>query len=157
MAFQFGVRSAVAVGRLTDLGPREGAAVTCLRLWCDSPEGRRKVRNDFAQLRGAMAGDAALHALDEVCSLCVFHGRRAFARHGPGWQCLGADEACLANLVALATEGEREDALLIATRLVRPDFSQDLVAAAHALGLALLRGSPDATRRAATAHPERLH
>lgn len=157
MTMQFGMRGAAPVGKVTDLGPLEAAAVICLRLWCDSPEGRRKVRDDFSQLLGTMAGDAALHAFDEFCNLCVLHGRRAFARHDPACECLGADEACLAHLVALATEGEREDAMLIATLLVRPDVSLHLVAAAQALGMALLRVSLKATRRAAAAHSDRLH
>lgn len=157
MTMQFGMRGAAPVGKVADLGPLEAAAVSCLRLWCDSPEGRRKVRDDLSQILGPMAGDAVLHAIEEFCSLCALHGRRALARHDPACQCLGADEACLAHLVALATEGEREDALLIATLLVRPDVSLHLVAAAQALGLALLRGSLKATRHAAAAQPDRLH
>lgn len=157
MTIQFGMRGAAPVGRVVGLGPLEAAAVSCFRLWCDSPAARRKVRDDLSQIPGPMAGDAVLHAIEEFCCLCARHGRLALARHDPACQCRGAEEACLANLVALATEGEREDALLIATLLVRPDASRHLIAAAQVLGLALLRMSLKATRHAATAHPDRLH
>ena len=41
-------------------------------------------------------------------------------RHSIECRCLGGDEACFANLVATAAEGEREDALLMATLMVEP-------------------------------------
>ena len=67
-------------------------------------------------------------------------------RHAADCACLGADEACFANFIATATTGEREDALLMAMLLVRPDVAPQLCAVAMNLGLALkqmlLRSAP---------------
>jgi hypothetical protein len=151
------MRGAAAVGRLADLAPLEAATVIYLRLWCDGPDGRRQVRDELCGMLGPRAGGDALSAFDTLCGLCARHGRRAFLRHDPGCQCLGADEACLANLVALSAEGDREDALLIATLLVRADLSLHLFAAAQAFGLALCRMSLAAVPRGAPARPPRFH
>ena len=58
-------------------------------------------------------------------------------RHGGGCPCLGADEAAFAQLVQTATEGEREDALMLACCMVRPDLAPSLVHLAQMAGLAL--------------------
>ena len=58
-------------------------------------------------------------------------------RHHPKCPCLGADEACFANLVAEAVWGVREDAMLFAMLIVRADCAPGLVALAEQFGLAL--------------------
>ena len=60
-------------------------------------------------------------------------------RHHVTCECLGADESCFANFIGYASEGEREDALLIATTLVRPDMAPTLVGLAQDFGFALRR------------------
>ena len=60
-------------------------------------------------------------------------------RHGTDCPCLGADEACFARVVADASEGAREDAMLVAALMVRPDMAPAAVHLAEALGLALKR------------------
>jgi hypothetical protein len=72
-------------------------------------------------------------------------------RHGCACPCLGADEAAFARLVQTATEGEREDALMLACCMVRPDLAPGLVHLAQAAGLAL------AWALAARGRPGRLH
>ncbi len=157
MSKHVSIRGAAPVGHITDLEPLEATAVLYLRLWCDSPCAQQKVWNDLASGLGPVAGRQALNALEDLCGLCVRHGRRALMRHQPTCKCLGADEACFANLVALATEGEREDALLMATLLVRPDVSPHLAAAAQTLGLAIKRLALKPTHRATTAASQKLH
>ena len=78
-------------------------------------------------------------------------------RHQPRCKCLGADEACFANLVSYATEGDREDAMPIATLMVRPDFAPHLAAAAEVFGLGLKRMALCNNRRAAFDPPQTLH
>ena len=75
----------------------------------------------------------------------------------PSCTCLGADEACLANLIALATEGEREDALLIATLIVRADVAAHLMAAAQTFGLAIKRMALRLDHRGTVRPPRNLH
>lgn len=151
------IRGAAPVGQIADLPPLEAAAVACLRLWCAGAETQQQVWNDFAAALGAPAGRSAVGALEDLCDICVRHGRRALMRHQPSCMCLGADEACFANLVASAAEGRREDALLIAILLVRPDVSPQLAAAAQTFGLALKRMALRANRGVATVAPRQLH
>jgi hypothetical protein len=57
-------------------------------------------------------------------------------RHSLQCKYLGADESCFANFIATAATGEREDALLIATLLVRPDMAPLIASLANYVGLA---------------------
>lgn len=151
------MRGAAPVGRIDDLAPVEAAAVLYVRMWHDSPDAQRQIREDFAALLGPEAGDHALTAIADFCSLCARHGRRTFMHHHRDCHCLGADEACLASLVALAIDGERDDALLIETLRVRPDLSPHQVVAARTLGLTLQRLALTADRGAAAARTDIIH
>lgn len=127
------------VGHLQDLGPIEAGAVVYLRLWCDGPDAQAQVWNDFATALGPQNGRRALASFETLCGLCVQYGRRPLMRHDVNCTCLGADESCFAIFVGTASEGEREDALLIAMTLVRPDMAPALVGLAQEFGLALRR------------------
>jgi hypothetical protein len=150
-------RGGAPVGYVTELGPVEAGAVLYLRLWCNGADAQQQVWNDFAECLGVHHGRSALQSLEDLCQLCAKHGRRPLMRHHVSCKCLGADEACFANFVATATEGAREDAMLMATLLVRPDFAPCIVELAQSLGLALrkmsLRGHMHPTpRRTETLH-----
>ncbi|MEL6418599.1 MAG: hypothetical protein AAF088_21580 [Pseudomonadota bacterium] len=133
------MRGGAPVGYVTELEPIEAGAVLYLRLWCDGPESQAQVWNDFAVALGPKHGRKALESFERLCDLCVRHGRRPLMRHHVTCKCLGADESCFANFVGYAREGEREDALLIATTIVRPDMAPSLVGLAQEFGLALRR------------------
>ena len=60
-------------------------------------------------------------------------------RHGFECPCLGADESCFANLIVQAVDGDPEDAMLIASLLVRADMAHCAAALARDVGLALKR------------------
>ena len=62
-------------------------------------------------------------------------------RHHISCTCLGADESCFATFIGYASEGEREDALMLATTFVRADMAPLLVGLAQEFGLALQRMS----------------
>ncbi|GGH34195.1 hypothetical protein SAMN05444007_107104 [Cribrihabitans marinus] len=111
------------VGQLAHLDPLRARAVKCLRTWTDDPQTRT----------GAVA------AMSRICGLCASFGRRPLIRHAPDCAYLGADESCFATLVAAAADGAREDALLMACLIVRPDMAPVLAALAEDLGLALRR------------------
>lgn len=127
------------MGHVADLEKVESGAILYLRLWCDGPAAQARVWNDFAGALGPEAGRNALRAFEALCDLCARYGRRPLMRHPVNCKCIGADEACFANFVAAASEGDREDALLIATMLVRADIAMGLLAHAEAFGLALKR------------------
>lgn len=132
-------RGGAPVGFLTELNDLEADAVTYLRLWCDGHAGQSQVAFDFEAALGPQQGNKALRALEGLFDLCARHGRRPLMRHATTCKCLGADEACFANFVATAVTGEREDALMIAMLLVRPDIAPVVTSLAMEFGLALKR------------------
>lgn len=134
-------RGGAPVGFISELDPLEAGAVMYLRLWCSGPEYQSKVRDEFFSLLGPRLGHRALQSLDQLCDLCAREGRRPLMRHNVSCKCLGADESCFANFVAAAAQGENEDAIMIATLLVRPDLAPCLMALATQFGLALTRMS----------------
>lgn len=134
---KFPPRGAAPVGFVGELPMLETGFVIYLRLWCSGPEHQQQVEKDFRVSLGDERGTRALHSFEELCSLCVRHGRRPLMRHHINCKCLGADESCIANFVAAATEGDKEDAMFIATLLVRPDMTPHVTALAQEVGLAL--------------------
>ncbi|MCA0871215.1 hypothetical protein LCL97_10270 [Seohaeicola saemankumensis] len=132
-------RGGAAVGQLRHLDPVEAGAVLYLRLWSDGPAGQDNARSDFDIGLGADAGQTAFSALEQICGLCVRYGRRPLIRHHLSCSCVGADESCFANMVAAASQGDREDAIMMAALIVRADLAPCLAGLAESLGLALRR------------------
>jgi len=148
-------RGGAPVGYVAELGPVEAWAVRYLRLWCDGPDAQAQVWNDFASSLGSKRGRKALKAFECLCDVCVRHGRRPLMRHQVNCKCLGADESCFANFVGYATDGERDDAFLIATTIVRPDVAPMAVEYAQQFGFALrqmIKSTPQFNRGTTTIH-----
>lgn len=127
------------VGFLDELEPLEGLAVRYLRMWCEGPDHQGMVWQDFSRALGPSSGRAALKSFEALLDICLRQARRPLMRHKVGCACLCSDEACFATLLGYASEGQREDAFLIATALVRPDIAVALSALAEETGLALRR------------------
>lgn len=132
-------RGAAPIGHLAELDALEAASVIYLRLWSDGGDAQAQMQCAFSAMLGVDQGARAMRAFEDLCTLCATHGRRPLMRHGIGCTCLGADEACFAHFIATAAEGERDDAMLMATLLVRVDMAPVLVALATDVGLALKR------------------
>lgn len=130
-------RGGAAVGRLADLNPVEAGAVMYLRLWSEAAEGRSLAEGEMAS--GAEENARVFALLDQMFGLCARHGRRPLVRHGVTCACLGADENCFAQMVAAASEGARDDAMMMALLIVRPDLAPALVALSEQFGLVLRR------------------
>lgn len=145
-------RGGATVGYLEELGPVESGAVRFLRLWCDGPESRNQVRHECAAALGADQGRLAVQSLEHLCDLCVSHGRRPLMRHHVACKCLGADEACFAHFIGYASEGEREDAFLLAATIVNPNMAPALVGLAQSVGLALRRMALRSAHASETLH-----
>lgn len=139
-------RGGAPVGHIAELGPVEAGAIFYLRLWSDGPEAKSQVWNDFATALGAEKGRKALTAFETLSALCARYGRRPLMRHGLECKCVGADESCFANFIGYASEGAREDAMLMAINLVRPDMAPVLVGLAEEFGFALKRMAIKAER-----------
>ena len=136
------------VGHIETLQPLEGLSVRALRRWCDG--GAEALAEDLGWALGEDHGERAARAFDALCRHCLSGCRRPLMRHG-GCPCLGADEAAFAQLVQTATEGEREDALMLACWMVRPDLAPALVHLAQMAGLAL-RSALVSWQRPTTVH-----
>lgn len=144
-------RGAAPVARMTDLPALEAGAVLYLRLWLGGETDRARALADFTALLGLGHGAATAECFDRLCGLILAHGRRPLMRHACSCGCVGGDEAVFAGFIARAAEGEREEAMLIASLLLRADFAPLAVAMAEELAAALkrmaLRAGPP-TRRA---------
>lgn len=153
-------RGGAPVGFITELDALEAASVIYLRLWGDGPDAQAQVWHDFASGLGPDQGRKALKSFEDLCSLCTRHGRRPLMRHSVQCKCLGADESCFANFIATAATGDREDAMLIATLLVRPDVAPLIASLAADVGHAFMRMRLSAPRDMPTpSHdtPKTLH
>lgn len=132
-------RGGAPVGYVSELTAVEAAAVLYLRLWNEGPKSQAQMWNDLARVLGPDQGRQILQAFEQLCTLCAGHGRRPLMRHSLRCKCLGADESCFANFVGVASDGDLEDAMLIATMIVRADVAPCLVGLAETFGLALKR------------------
>lgn len=131
------MRGAAPVGRLQDLEPMEASVVLYLRTWMQGPQGRALVARDLIGGLGEAQGLPVSAAFDHLGELCLHHGRRPLMTHNTRCSCIGADEACFANFIASAAEGHDEDAMLMATLLVRSDYAPMLTHLARDVGIAL--------------------
>lgn len=139
MSFHNPPRGGAAVGVLTDLDAVETAAVIYLRLWADRGNADTALEAEFTNSLGHHLGTETADTLNEIGAMIAHYGRRPLMRHQVGCKCLGADEACFANLIGAASEGNREDAMLMAALIVRPDVAPALAQLAQTYGLALRR------------------
>lgn len=139
MSGALNTRGGAPVGRIADLDGIDAACVIYWRLWSGGPQDQAHVWEDFTANLGTTQGRKALKSFEDLCMLCRAHGRRPLMRHALTCACLGSDEACFANFITTAATGEREDAMLIATLLVRPDVAPLITALAADFGHALMR------------------
>jgi hypothetical protein len=113
---------------LADLTLLERRFVEGMRLWL-SFEGRGDARPHTPSCDG----------FAQVLERLLAHCRRPLQVGDVGAESVTGDECVLARFVTVAADGERENAILIATLLVRADVALDLGRRAEALGLALRR------------------
>ncbi|MEM7242566.1 MAG: hypothetical protein AAF429_10305 [Pseudomonadota bacterium] len=130
-------RGAAAVGYLDELDPVASTAVAYLRLWCDGVDAQMAIDRDFATAFGVEQGRIVSQSFGQLCKMCVHHARRPLMRHGVNCRCLGADESCFANFIGYASEGAREDALMMAMTIVPPEKAHILAGLAEEFGMAL--------------------
>ena len=126
---------AAAVGRMADLAPLERRIVRSLRLLGHGEVGRTARRMDLAATLGPETAQAIGGRLEELLCALMRHARRPVACHDVSCPCVGGDEFALARFVALAAEGDREDATLLAALLVRSDVAICLAPLAEEVGL----------------------
>jgi hypothetical protein len=130
-------RGAASVGYLQDFDAIAAASVIYLRMWCNGVDSQADVMQDLTSALGSGRGAKAIDAFSDLCGLCARHGRRPLMRHSLQCKCVGADEASFAHFIATAAEGDRDDAMMIAILLVRPDIAPIVTSLAAEFGIAL--------------------
>ena len=149
-------RGAAPVAHVADLPDEEAWVVAAIRLWSEEEgAGNAALAEAVAGRIGRERGRRVVSLFGDLMMLMVEHARRPILRHQPACSCVGADEAVFANFVAAATHGPREDAMLIATLLLRSDVAPLAVSLAQRLGLELTRGlalTRRKSRRGVTLH-----
>lgn len=150
-------RGAAPVAQLADLQDEEIWVVAAIRLWSEQEgAGNAALVEAVAGQVGSERGCRVLSLFNDLMALMADHARRPILRHKPSCSCVGTDEAVFVNFVSAATHGPREDAMLIATLLMRPDMAAIAVSLAQSLGLELRRGLARA-RSARRIHGVTLH
>jgi hypothetical protein len=131
-------RGGAAVGMLDELPAVEMTAILLLRHWCDGPEGRSRIVDDFTMTFGPARADQELECFAALMQTVLAGGSRPLMRHGVGCACFGGDESAFAQMMAAAAAGEREDALIFALALMTPAAAFAAVATAEPVGRGLL-------------------
>ncbi len=125
------------VGALSELSQLETASVIYLRLWSQGTVGHAEIWDDLHATLGLARGQKILALCEQLFTVCDRLCRRPLVRNSVDHAYISADEASFARLVATAVEGEREEALLIAISLVRPDLAPMLIDLAAQFGLTI--------------------
>lgn len=127
-------RGGAAVGHLSELPQLEAATICYLRLYCAGAEGQAELRLALADIG---AGPGVIEDFGEVVRLMIDSARRPLQRRHLGCGCVSGDECAFAHMVACAALGLREDAMLLASLLVRPEAWMPLAMMAERVGLIL--------------------
>lgn len=134
-------RGAAPVAHVADLPDEEVWMIAAIRLWSEEQgAGNADLAEAVAARIGPQRGRRVVSIFSDLMTLMAEHARRPILRHKPSCSCVGADEAVFVNFISAATHGPREDAILIATLLMRPDMAAIAVSLAQSLGLELRRG-----------------
>ncbi len=115
-------------GPFPDASGIEMLGLTYLRLWADGPLGRDRVTREICDTVGAPRGQRIVQLWAEL--LDTYRRYQPHNRDEPGF-----NDACFASFLAIAAEGDREEALILATSLVRPDAVLILTNLATQIGL----------------------
>ncbi|ETX13842.1 hypothetical protein OCH239_06515 [Roseivivax halodurans JCM 10272] len=123
---------------VADLTRPEARLVSMLRHWRMGPEAQEQVWADLAAALGPPRARACLSAFETFAAHLARSAWLPPALNAPGAETLTDDEDAICRIVTAASEGQREDALLHASFLVRPETLLPLVHAAERTGLPLL-------------------
>ncbi|MBM9594179.1 hypothetical protein [Roseitranquillus sediminis] len=147
------IRGGTPVTWLEDLPPPEALVVQYLRDWCADASGRARTMAHATAALGEDEAERALHCWGELINMLTRYGQRTLVLNGSKCRSVGSDEAVFAHFVTTAALGEREEAMLIASLLVRADLLCPAVHLAQSAGLAIARIALRAARTAGAMPP----
>jgi len=132
-------RGGETIASLRSMEPWQSELIVLLRTWCSGPEGPSdvmdKLRVNLSHSEAVDAYRAAGRLLQKVSETTY----RPLVRHGISCPCVGADEALLVHLVRLASDGQLQDAALMAGLLSGPSHAEHIGILAGELGEILRR------------------
>jgi hypothetical protein len=142
-----------AVGELRAMPPARSLAIRLLRDGlAGGPAGRRRMAALLAAALGPQGAAPAIAAWEDLAGALALHARRPLRLRPVACALVGADEAAASLAIGLAAQGEREEALLMLSLLVRADRMLPALDAAERWGLSLER-----VARGRPRPPSRLH
>ena len=139
-------RGAAPVGQMDELPRLEAIAILFLRMWCDGGSTRERMASDLALALGEDDAATAAALFDDLMQLTLACARRPLMRHGLPCRCFGGDECAFANMLAAATTGDREEAMLFSAILITGQAAWPAIALAQELSPFLLRFTRAAQR-----------
>ena len=134
MRDDYHVRGGASVAVLNRLDGWEANLVVNLRLWCEGPEGKAQVWNDYARTFQNPAATQEMQAFETLMTILIDHAIRPLVRHSVGCACVGSDECIFLNLVKTASDGHLNDAALIATLMAGPSKAEAIAMLAGQVG-----------------------
>jgi hypothetical protein len=138
------MRGAATVGQLHAIAPWEAFLVCHLRLWCDGVEGRDEVRHAWGFTKTDNRGEVILDVFDDLIQTLLMFARRPLIRHSRDCECLGADEGVFIQIVSAASEGQLDDAALMASLIAFPTHAERIAILAGQVGTGFrAKGSVD--------------
>ncbi|MEM6940420.1 MAG: hypothetical protein AAF943_01770 [Pseudomonadota bacterium] len=132
-------RGGAAVGHLNTVERWEADLVVNLRLWCEGPQGRHQIRDDYDAAFPGEGASGEFEAFETLLHQIIAGARRPLVRHSVGCGCIGCDEAVFLNLVRTAAEGHAREAALIATLLLSAHQAEEVAQLARRVGLSAQR------------------
>ncbi|MEM9577410.1 MAG: hypothetical protein AAF999_10400 [Pseudomonadota bacterium] len=122
------------VAVLNRLEAWEAALVIDLRMWCDGPSGQAEVWNGYRRSLPGQNAKRACRSFEILLTTLIKSAYRPLVRHDTGCSCVGADENILVNLVRTASDGQLNDAALIATLIAGPAQAEHIAVLAGEVG-----------------------
>lgn len=115
----------------------EALSISLLRLWADGQAGRARMTAEIYETIGPQRGHRIVTLWAEFIEIYGLYQQDPSAPHAIYEDYLSIDEAYFAQFLAIAAEGDREEALLLAMSRVRPDAVLVLTNLATQIGLSL--------------------
>lgn len=123
--------------RLSELTPLNARFVHYLRLWEEGETGVSRIGEELTGHLGPAKGERVAEIWCALCDLLAQYGHRPLEIMPAGSTGITGDEAGFAQLVALAAETRREDAMFAALMMVRPDITPIVISLATQAGLSI--------------------
>lgn len=124
---------------LRELSRTERDVIAILRRWRLGSKDQAEFRALLNQHLGSVHARQTQDALEMLLTTCQQTARHSLSVQPPDCETVSFDEVNLAKMVVCAAQNRREDAMMIACMMLRPDASPLAVASAQALGLGLAR------------------